>query len=109
MEICYKTIKQFEFISRIDKYASIALYRFYMSVFIRRTLYRPAACRPDTDNAVSAGFSPVDLISRVLVNYVVLLMHMMFSDIINFYGSECSKSHMQCDVCYINSHVFNLF
>ena len=107
MKIGYKTIKYLEIVSRIDKYARIAFCWLDMTVFIRSALYCSAACRSYTDNSVSIGFSPVDLISSILIYYIVFRMHVMICDIINLYGSECSKADMERDVCYIYSHVFN--
>ena len=109
MKVCYKAVKDFEFISGIYENLGIAAACVNNSVIVRSGFNGSARRRSDTHHASAVFLYLVYSARAFFAHGIKLRVHFMLGYYILFYGSERAESDMERDVYYLNAHVLYAF
>ena len=108
MEIRYKRVNALEFVARVDEYVCPPGCCLKHTVICCKALKRTARSCADSYHSAPCLFSVVNCFRCIFGNDAKLGVHIMVLDILGFNGSECTKSDMECDTAYTDTHILYL-
>ena len=108
VEIGNQAIQYLKFVTGINENLCVAAACLYNAIFIRSTLHGTAAGGSHTDNPIPCFPGIIDQLCRLFRYLIIFGMHMMIQNIIFFYGTEGSQSHMERNISKPDSFCFNL-
>ena len=106
MKVSNKSVKHLKFKSGINKNIRKSLTGLDFSVHCRNTFKRSAGCCADCNNPSAVFLSFIYELCGFFGDFIMLAVHFMLCNIVNLNRSECTESHMKCNIR--NLYTFSL-